>query len=75
MFLVARDQDVLFRWTSVREWRPGPKADLLISIHADTLDVKRSGVKSLQEVRKNGARILGGSLDEQAGVWRKSEQS
>ena len=49
--LMTRDQDVFVPLDERAQMASGPKADLLISIHADTLDVKRFGVKSLQEVR------------------------
>ena len=50
----------------------GPKADLLISIHADALDVKRFGVKSLQEVRGGTIYTLSEEAsDEQAKLWRR----
>jgi len=52
----------------------GPKADLLVSIHADTLDVKRFGIKSLQEVRGGTIYTLSEEAsDEQASALAQNE--
>ena len=49
--LMTRDQDVFVPLDERAEMASKPKADLLVSIHADTLDVRRFGIKSLEEVR------------------------
>ena len=49
--LMTRDQDVFVPLDERAEMASKPKADLLVSIHADTLDIRRFGIKSLQEVR------------------------
>src|SRR5208337_4038173 len=51
-----------------------PMADLLISIHADTLDAKRLGVKSVQEVRGGTIYTLSEEAsDEQANALAQNE--
>ncbi|MGO8952721.1 MAG: N-acetylmuramoyl-L-alanine amidase [Rhodomicrobium sp.] len=51
-----------------------PMADLLISIHADTLDAKRLGVKSVQEVRGGTIYTLSDEAsDEQAKILAQNE--
>ncbi|MBI4723970.1 MAG: N-acetylmuramoyl-L-alanine amidase [Rhodomicrobium sp.] len=49
--VMTRTVDVFVPLDDRAQMAAGPKADLLISIHADALDAKRLGVKSLHEVR------------------------
>ena len=57
------------RWTTGRAMASESTADLLISIHADALDAKRLGVKSVQEVRGGTIYTLSETAsDEQARI-------
>jgi N-acetylmuramoyl-L-alanine amidase len=49
--ITTRSEDVFVALDDRANAASGSAADLLISIHADTLDAKRLGVKSLQKVR------------------------
>ena len=72
--LMTRDQDVFVPLDERAQMASGPKADLLISIHADTLDIKRFGVKSLQEVRGGTVYTLSEEAsDEQARALAQNE--
>jgi N-acetylmuramoyl-L-alanine amidase len=72
--VMTRDQDVFVPLDERAQMASGPKADLLISIHADTLDVKRFGVKSLQEVRGGTVYTLSEEAsDEQARALAQNE--
>jgi N-acetylmuramoyl-L-alanine amidase len=72
--LMTRDQDVFVPLDERAQMASRPKADLLISIHADTLDVKRFGVKSLQEVRGGTVYTLSEEAsDEQARALAQNE--
>jgi len=72
--LVTRDQDVFVPLDERAQMASGPKADLLVSIHADTLDVKRFGIKSLQEVRGGTIYTLSEEAsDEQASALAQNE--
>jgi len=72
--LMTRDQDVFVPLDERAQMASGPKADLLVSIHADTLDAKRLGVKSLQEVRGGTIYTLSEEAsDEQANALAQNE--
>ena len=72
--LLTRDQDVFVPLDERAQIASGPKADLLISIHADTLDPKRLGIKSLQEVRGGTIYTLSEEAsDEQAKALAQNE--
>ncbi len=72
--LMTRTLDVFVPLDERAEIASGPKADLLISIHADTLDIKRFGVKSLQEVRGGTIYTLSEEAsDEQANALAQNE--
>ncbi len=72
--IMTRDQDVFVPLDERAQMASGPKADLLISIHADTLDAKRLGIKSLQEVRGGTIYTLSEEAsDEQANALAQNE--
>lgn len=72
--IMTRDQDVFIPLDERAQMASGPKADLLLSIHADTLDAKRLGVKSLQEVRGGTVYTLSEEAsDEQAKALAQNE--
>lgn len=72
--IMTRDQDVFVPLDERAQMASGQKADLLVSIHADTLDVKRFGIKSLQEVRGGTIYTLSEEAsDEQAGAMEQNE--
>ena len=61
--IMTRDQDVFVPLDERAQMASGPKADLLISIHADTLDAKRLGIKSSSGSSwRNHLYLVGGSL-------------
>lgn len=72
--VMTRTVDVFVPLDERAEIASSQKADLLISIHADTLDAKRLGVKSLQEVRGGTIYTLSEEAsDEQASVLAQNE--
>jgi N-acetylmuramoyl-L-alanine amidase len=72
--VMTRTMDVFVPLDERAEIASGPKADLLLSIHADTLDVRRFGVKSLQEVRGGTIYTLSEEAsDEQAKALAQNE--
>ena len=72
--IITRDEDVFIPLDERAQMASGPKADLLLSIHADTLDAKRLGVKSLQEVRGGTIYTLSEEAsDEQANALAQAE--
>jgi N-acetylmuramoyl-L-alanine amidase len=72
--VMTRDQDIFVSLDDRAELASKQKSDLLISIHADTLDAKRLGVKSLQEVRGGTVYTLSEEAsDEQAKVLAQNE--
>jgi len=71
---MTRTADVFVPLDDRAQMASGPKADLLISIHADALDAKRLGVKSLQEVRGGTIYTLSDEAsDEQAKLLAQNE--
>jgi N-acetylmuramoyl-L-alanine amidase len=74
--VMTRDVDVFVPLDERADMASQRKADLLISIHADTLDVKRFGVKSLQEVRGGTVYTLSDEAsDEQAKLIAQNENN
>jgi N-acetylmuramoyl-L-alanine amidase len=72
--IMTRSVDVFVALDDRAEMAAGPKADLLISIHADALDAKRLGVKSVQEVRGGTVYTLSEEAsDEQAKILAQNE--
>ncbi len=72
--LLTRDHDVYVKLDERAQMASGPKADLLVSIHADALDAKRLGLKSLQEVRGGTVYTLSEEAsDEQAKALAQNE--
>jgi N-acetylmuramoyl-L-alanine amidase len=72
--IMTRGVDVFVALDDRAQMAAGPKADLLISIHADALDAKRLGVKSLQEVRGGTVYTLSEEAsDEQAKILAQNE--
>ncbi|MGA7328830.1 MAG: N-acetylmuramoyl-L-alanine amidase [Rhodomicrobium sp.] len=72
--LMTRTLDVYVPLDDRAEMAAGPKADLLVSIHADALDARRLGVKSLQEVRGATVYTLSEEAsDEQAKILAQNE--
>jgi N-acetylmuramoyl-L-alanine amidase len=72
--VMTRDQDVFVPLDERAQIASGPKADLLVSIHADALDAKRLGVKGLQEVRGGTIYTLSEEAsDEQANALAQNE--
>ncbi len=72
--VMTRSEDIFVPLDERAEMASGPKAALLISIHADALDAKRLGVKSLQEVRGGTVYTLSeDASDEQAKVLAQNE--
>lgn len=72
--LKTRDQDVFVPLDERWQLAAASKADLLVSIHADTLDVRRFGIRSLHEVRGGTIYTLSEhASDEQAGDMAASE--
>ncbi len=72
--IMTRTSDVFVALDDRAQMASGPKADLLISIHADALDAKRLGVKSLQEVRGGTVYTLSDEAsDEQAKLLAQNE--
>ena len=62
------------RWTTGPGWPRNSTADFLISIHADALDAKRLGIKSVQEVRGGTIYTLSETAsDEQARILAMNE--
>ncbi len=72
--LMTRSLDVFVSLDDRVQMALTQKADLLISIHADTLDAKRLGVKSLNEVRGGTVYTLSEEAsDEQAKALAQNE--
>ncbi len=72
--VMTRDQDIFIPLDERAQLASGSRADLLLSIHADTLDVKRLGVKSVQEVRGGTIYTLSEEAsDEQAKALAQNE--
>src|SRR5208337_4928933 len=72
--IMTRSVDVFVALDDRVEMAAGRKADLLISIHADALDAKRLGVKSVQEVRGGTVYTLSEEAsDEQAKTLAQNE--
>jgi N-acetylmuramoyl-L-alanine amidase len=72
--IMTRSVDVFVALDDRAQMASGAKADLLISIHADALDAKRLGVKSLQEVRGGTIYTLSEQAsDEQAKIIAQNE--
>ncbi len=72
--IATRSEDVFVALDDRAEAASAPMADLLISIHADTLDARRLGVKSLQEVRGGTVYTLSETAsDEQARILAQNE--
>jgi N-acetylmuramoyl-L-alanine amidase len=72
--VMTRKEDVFISLDERVELALREKAELLISIHADTLDIKRFGVKSLKEVRGGTIYTLSEEAsDEQAGFLAQNE--
>jgi N-acetylmuramoyl-L-alanine amidase len=72
--IMTRSVDVFVALDDRAGMAAGPKADLLISIHADALDAKRLGVKSVQEVRGGTVYTLSEEAsDEQAKILAQNE--
>ncbi len=72
--VMTRSLDVFVPLDDRAQMASGPKADLLISIHADALDAKRLGLKSLKEVRGGTVYTLSEEAsDEQAKVLAQNE--
>ncbi len=72
--VMTRSEDVFISLDERVELAEKEKAELLISIHADTLDVKRFGLKSLKEVRGGTIYTLSEEAsDEQAKTLAQNE--
>jgi N-acetylmuramoyl-L-alanine amidase len=72
--VMTRTVDVFVPLDERAQMASGPKADLLISIHADALDAKKLGLKSLKEVRGGTVYTLSEEAsDEQAKVLAQNE--
>jgi N-acetylmuramoyl-L-alanine amidase len=72
--IMTRSLDVFVPLDERAQIASDPKADLLVSIHADTLDAKRLGIKSLKEVRGGTVYTLAEEAsDEQAKVLAQNE--
>jgi N-acetylmuramoyl-L-alanine amidase len=72
--VMSRSEDVFISLDERAELAQKEKAELLISIHADTLDVKRFGLKSLKEVRGGTIYTLSEEAsDEQAKALAQNE--
>ncbi len=72
--IMTRTIDVFVPLDDRAEMASSQKADLLISIHADALDAKKLGVKSLQEVRGGTIYTLSDEAsDEQAKALAQRE--
>ncbi|MGO9487159.1 MAG: N-acetylmuramoyl-L-alanine amidase [Rhodomicrobium sp.] len=72
--IATRSADVFVPLDDRAEIASGATADLLISIHADALDAKRLGVKSVQEVRGGTIYTLSETAsDEQAKLLAQNE--
>jgi len=72
--ILTRDQDVFVPLDERAQLASQQKADLLVSVHADALDARRLGLKSLQEVRGGTIYTLSEEAsDEQAKVLAQNE--
>ncbi len=72
--IITRSNDVFVALDDRVQIAANAKADLLISIHADALDAKRLGIKSLQEVRGGTVYTLSEEAsDEQAKIIAQNE--
>lgn len=70
----TRSTDMFVPLDDRAELASGRTADLLISIHADTLDARRLGIKSVQEVRGGTIYTLSETAsDEQAKILAQNE--
>lgn len=72
--IMTRTVDIYVPLDERAQMASEPKADLLISIHVDTLDVKRVAAKSLKEVRGGTVYTLSEEAsDEQAKILAQNE--